>query len=607
MRTWLLLLALIAASAFSAEVKDVDFSCSAKDCAIRFQFSSAKDLPNFFQKFDAASHKLTIGFSNSKFALGEGSFPLEENSSALQRVRIFTDASFKIPLLKFEFAVGSAIVNDKNPVSLSGGKNFVIALPKSKSSSWSLSGIASKQLKVEKQTAVADKKPAAEQARLGKQKAEADRKAAAEQARLEKQKAEADRKAAAEQARLGKQKAEADRKAAAEQARLEKQKAEADKKAELEAEKVAREAETQAAAKKVVSALIEGVKEMTDVKGNGLEQFRIVTDTPIDISKVNGPDKASAIMVSIKGPQKAPLFKVSSSGIVKSVTWTSAGLRIQLYPEIRPIAVVYKGSLILQVPAVSKPGFECYIATPAGVYFHQWKNAEESSAPAFDVFANTFQNDKKIVSVAQSFQLRPVSRDLIVVTESTPLLASPSDNAHPVQNLSFGERLADIELDGLYYKVRLGAKVGFVNKRAVSYQDELSAVQAERLKQISLDQGNALDSSNLHFENLTEDRVTYSSFGRRDPFVAIKGLLEDGINIDQVELVGIIWESEVPMAILAETKNPSVSYTVKEGDRILNGKVLKITQTDVLFLLQEFGVSRRYSMSLPDKYGRNTK
>ena len=83
--------------------------------------------------------------------------------------------------------------------------------------------------------------------------------------------------------------------------------------------------------------------------------------------------------------------------------------------------------------------------------------------------------------------------------------------------------------------------------------------------------------------------------------------MEEGINIDQVELVGIIWESEVPIAILAETKNPSVSYAVKEGDRILNGKVLKITQTDVLFLLQEFGVSRRYSMSLPDKYGRDAK
>ena len=100
-----------------------------------------------------------------------------------------------------------------------------------------------------------------------------------------------------------------------------------------------------------------------------------------------------------------------------------------------------------------------------------------------------------------------------------------------------------------------------------------------------------------------DDRVTYSSFGRRDPFVEIKGLVEEGINIDQVELVGIIWESDVPMAILVESKNPSISYTLKEGDKILNGKVLKITQTDVLFLIQEFGVSRRYSMGLPDKFG----
>ena len=81
------------------------------------------------------------------------------------------------------------------------------------------------------------------------------------------------------------------------------------------------------------------------------------------------------------------------------------------------------------------------------------------------------------------------------------------------------------------------------------------------------------------------------------------GLVEEGINIDQVELVGIIWDSDVPMAILVEAKNPSISYTLKEGDKILNGKVLKITETDVLFLIQEFGVSRRYSMGLPDKYG----
>ena len=200
-----------------------------------------------------------------------------------------------------------------------------------------------------------------------------------------------------------------------------------------------------------------------------------------------------------------------------------------------------------------------------------------------------------------------MARNLIVVAEMTPFLASPSEKAQELESLEFGTHLEDIELDGLYHKVRLGSKVGYVNRRSVSFPDELSAVQSERLKQIAIEKGGTLDSNAVRFDHPIEERVSYSSFGRRDPFVEIKGLMEDGINIDQVELVGIIWESEEPLAILAETKNPSVSYAVKEGDRILNGKVLKITQTDVLFLLQEFGVSRRYSMSLPDKYGRDAK
>jgi hypothetical protein len=161
-------------------------------------------------------------------------------------------------------------------------------------------------------------------------------------------------------------------------------------------------------------------------------------------------------------------------------------------------------------------------------------------------------------------------------------------------------------LSGLYYKVQSGSRVGFVNRRAVGYMDELSAVQAERLKQVDKERGELTEgemAQGSQLDGLYEDRVTYSSFGRRDPFVEIKGLVEEGINIDQVELVGIIWESDVPVAILVESKNPDISYTLREGDKILNGKVLKITQTDVLFLIQEFGVSRRYSMSLPDKFG----
>ena len=578
------LLSVGAASAVS--LKDVSFTCSPGNCNIRFLFDSDKNLPAFFQKYDSFSHKLTVGFSETDFPLGEGSFVLDSSSNALRSVRVFHDASKKVKLLNFEFTVGSAVTGDKNPAGLSSGRNFVVTLPAAKSKAWALSKVAIAQRKAEKAAATAqaaaDKKAAAE-------KALADKKAAAAQTA-------ADRKAAAAQAA-------ADKKAAAEMAL-------ADKKAaagQTAADKKTAATEKQVPAKKAPSILIDGVREMSDLAGNGMEQFRIVTDSAIVLSKVTPPDKASLMIVSIAGPLKSPVFKVNAGNIVKSVAWGQTGLRIQLFPGVCPVILTSENSLILQIPVTATaPGFESWVARPDGIQLHDWKKGAEESAPDFDAFVNGYQkNGKKIVSTAQSFKLHPAPQELIVVAEEADLLASPNENATVVQRMYFGERLANVSLNGLFYKVRIEGKVGFVNRRSVSFRDELSAVQSERLKQMDLDKMPGSDSSGLQFEDLTEDRVSYSSFGRRDPFVEIKGLVQEGINVDQVELVGIIWESDTPMAILADTKNPSVSYTVKEGDKILNGKVLKITQTDVLFLLQEFGVSRRYSMSLPDKYGGN--
>ena len=572
MRKLLLLLSLLSAWAFSAEIKNVDYSCGSKDCSLKFQFASAKNLPNFFQKYDAGKHQLTIGFSDTKLVSGDASYVVDAKSKGLRSVRIFTDASFKVPLLNFEFDVGPDIHNDKNPVSLSKGKYFVISFPKTKSASWSL------------------KKAVAENAKASEVKSVAAKKAKADSLKAAKLKAEAEKKAKSDSIAAAK-KAKADSIAAAKQARLD----------SIREEK-------EQSKKKVVSALIEGIQEMTGIQSHGIEQFRIDTDSDIELSMVQNREKSSIIHVNVPGPKKTPMFNVSTSNIVKSVTWMSSGLRIQLQKNVQPLILVYKGSLILQISHMAKaPGFVCYMAKPSGVYVRKWTNPSAVTESFADFSKNMDQDKKKLVTVSQSFGLRPVARNLIVVAEATPFLTKPSENAQELETLEFGVRLEDIELDGLYHKVRLGSKIGYVNRRAVSFPDELSAVQSERLKQIALEKGGTLDSNAVHFDRPIEERISYSSFGRRDPFIEIKGLMEEGINIDQVELVGIIWESEVPIAILAETKNPSVSYAVKEGDRILNGKVLKITQTDVLFLLQEFGVSRRYSMSLADKYGRDAK
>ena len=653
MKMLMLLLSFLTVSAFAAEIKSVDYSCGAKDCSLSFQFASAKNLPDFFQKYDAKKQTLVVGFSDTRVFSGEVSLPVSTSAEGIRSVRVFTDNSFKVPLLQFEFAVGSAIRSDKNPVSLSKGKIFVISLPKTKEASWSLKKLAAQakkdsvNLNAEKaKLSEKDKKQKADSLKQVKsdsvaaaKKAKADSVKQAKEAALKAQKAKQDSLAAAKKAKadsvkqakeaaLKAQKAKQDSIAAAKKAKadsakqakeaaLKAQKAKQDsiaaaKKAKADSIKQARldsiQEVKELANKKVVSALIEGVREMTSIQGEGIEQFRITTQEEIQLSMVKGPDKFSIVYVSVPGPKKTPLFNVTASNIVKSVTWVSSGLRIQLQKNVHPMILVYKGSLIFQISSASKlVGFVCYQAKPEGVYVRKWVNPSQKTE-SFAEFSKEMDTEKKkIVSVAQSFGLRPVSRNLIVVAESAPFLATPEENAQILETLEFGARLEDIELNGLYHKVRLGSKVGYINRRAVSFPDELSAVQSERLKQMAMEQGGTLDSNSVRFDHPIEERVSYSSFGRRDPFVEIKGLMEEGINIDQVELVGIIWESDIPMAILVDAKNPNVSYTVKEGDRILNGKVLKITQTDVLFLLQEFGVSRRYSMSLPDQYGSNAK
>ena len=647
---FLLLLLVFAVATYAAQIKDVRFACDAKGCQSVFNFTSDKDLPTFFQKFDAASGKLTIGFSETEFALGTGDFAVDADSKFIKSIRVFKEAFKGTQFLKFEMTVGSSITTDKNEIALDKS-NFLIKFKNKGGKSWVLSKLFADRKKAAEKQAALDKK-AAEKAALEEKKRLAEEKKAAEKQALEDKKA-AQKAAAEEKKRLAEEKKAAEKKAleekkAAQKAALEEKKRLAEEKKAAEkraleekkaAEKAALEekkrlAEEKKAAEKAareqekllaeqqkqldkaineggkISALLPNLKEMTVLIGSGMEQFRLVADSPIEIQNVSAPDKNSTITVGLAGPQKSPVFRIGAGTLVKSVTWGANGVKIQLKGSAKPVVLVQDGVLVLQVAenSVNRDGFIFWSARPDGIFIRDWmKPAEEK--PNFDVFVKKLDKDsKKIISGSQTFHLRPVVRELIVVADEIELYAAPNENSQVLQRLVFGERLVSLDLTGLYRKVQFGNRVGYVNRRSVSFFDELSSVQAERLKQFDQEHGTELTPNNAttigsQLEGLYEDRVTYSSFGRRDPFVDIKGLVEEGINIDQVELVGIIWESDVPVAILVEAKNPAISYTLKEGDKILNGKVLKITQTDVLFLIQEFGVSRRYSMSLPDKFG----
>lgn len=650
----------VAVAVNAAQIKDVSFGCDKSNCAVTFKFASDKDLPSFFQKYDAKSHKLTLGFSTSEFALGMGAFEIDPSSEWVKSMKVYKEPFRGTDFLKIDLIVGSAIKSDKNEIALNKS-DFMLKLAGKGGKAWTLSKLFADRKKAAEKAAAEEKK-AAEKAALEEKKRAAEEKKAAEKAALEEKKRLAEEKKAAEkQAALDKKAAEKaaaeekkrlaeekkaaekraleekkaaekralEEKKAAEKAALEERKREAAERKEAEkraleekkaAEKAAKEEEKRIAEEQKnldkaikeggkISALLPNLKEMTVLVGSGMEQFRLVATTPIELQNVTGPDKAGTIVIGLAGPQKSPVFKIGAGTLVKHVTWGANGLKVQLQQNAKPVIVVQEGALILQVreTTIKKDGFLFWSAHPDGIFVRDWMKSDEEK-PSFETFVSKHDKEsKKLVSGSQTFHLRPVVRELIVVADEIELFAAPNDNSQVLKRLTFGDRLVSLDVSGLYCKVQFGSHIGFVNKRAVSYMDELSAVQTERLKQVDKERGEILSENGeiagSQLDGLYDDRVTYSSFGRRDPFVEIKGLVEEGINIDQVELVGIIWESDVPMALLVESKNPSISYTLKEGDKILNGKVLKITQTDVLFLIQEFGVSRRYSMGLPDKFG----
>jgi hypothetical protein len=97
----------------------------------------------------------------------------------------------------------------------------------------------------------------------------------------------------------------------------------------------------------------------------------------------------------------------------------------------------------------------------------------------------------------------------------------------------------------------------------------------------------------------TKNRVVYNTFGIRDPFIPLEpDDIEGGLNIDQMRVVGIIYSPSRAMAVLEHTTQTGLSVALREGDAIQNGRVLQIQRDKVVFVLEEFGVTRQFTLKL---------
>lgn len=230
----------------------------------------------------------------------------------------------------------------------------------------------------------------------------------------------------------------------------------------------------------------------------------------------------------------------------------------------------------------------------------------------FSQFAKEQSKTKITPSSSQSFALQKTPRPMVFVADAQ-IFEMADMKSKPIASAVAAKVVDRLELKAEWVKVRTkSGKIGYALRNKLVYEDELNSAQkkqwAELLKSpkrfelnpVAQVASNSKDSAVVVSMATPESKhFVYSSFGRRDPFVPVKLPEVEGISIDDVRLVGIIWNSKDPIAIFEDQKVPERNYSLRIGDAVMNGMVKKITQNGVVFTLNDFGVVRQYSMSLP--------
>jgi len=318
----------------------------------------------------------------------------------------------------------------------------------------------------------------------------------------------------------------------------------------------------------------------------------------------------STVALSIKNsPEHSSVFRTVNCSFAKGLAWSEGKLTVYLSQGKKPTVMVMKNRVLL-MHEINPGKLESWLALPTEMkksnYFLPSYEALASSSADF---ANHLRKQAMSFPISQAIHVKKTDTSSYVVAEDTIvyMFPGPSSEGRHLETLGLGDRLKVLskQPQSPFYKVRYNNKEGYVYQRDVIKESELTNSQREKLSSLKKGSPGGADSIALKFGWKDGDKIVYSSWGFRDPFLEVKSSSTDttSINIDNLTLAGIIYENERPMVLLSDNKIMGHSYTLFEGDTIKNGKVLKISKNSVTFLLQEYGVSRRYIIKLPDKGG----
>lgn len=109
---------------------------------------------------------------------------------------------------------------------------------------------------------------------------------------------------------------------------------------------------------------------------------------------------------------------------------------------------------------------------------------------------------------------------------------------------------------------------------------------------------------------MQRERYFYSSFARRDPFGSlIKGNFSatnggDLLDIGEITLVGVVWGDDDKFAMVQDPRKHV--HVLRVGDRVVNGKVVKVTQTSLTVQHYFFGETANVTIHMTQGEGNET-
>ena len=308
---------------------------------------------------------------------------------------------------------------------------------------------------------------------------------------------------------------------------------------------------------------------------------------------------------------KKPVIKESSVGGVNAIEINIDGLHIEpntLQESLKEniFVISWKSKSKLSKKTISK-----LVSTNHTL----GTKPEKNDAELLENFANKIPKNQ--LNPEHLFVLKPSKIDKVTLVKSE--LLNPNSKK-VISKIMPGEKVIQVERGNKNTLIQYKSKRYLINSKALKSYSSLSISEEAKLKSLALSlvekkknpqnpqlpseeknkSKQGLIKKELNKEiKLDNKTYKYASFGKKDPFLPFFDTIDQGMNIDAVRIVGIIWEDQNPIVILEDVNGSGASYTLKENDPIQNGKVFKITPREVIFELTEFGMTRRFAMQLP--------